>query len=397
LTVKNGPYSMSFLGNDAINRVNLYYAIYKFAEGAGGVFLLAFLLRAGVPVPLALCAHAAIVGLRFVMRPGVVPLARRFGIKPVLIAGVLVLSLQYLVLARVSGVNLSLVALCLVSAVGNVLTWSCFHAYFAAVGDAEHRGKHLGAREALSALVAIVAPLVGAWGLVTAGPAITFAGVAIIQSLSVLPLIGAPNVAVPREAPDSLKTARIGAMLGAADGWFAGGYHYVWLIALFVTLGESFTAYGGAMAMAAFAGAVCSPLIGRLIDGGNGRRALVLAYGVATVMVTLRAASLGTPWLAVGAHAMGALVIALWIPTLMTPVYNLAKASPCPLRFHVANEAGWDLGCGAICLVAAGLSATGWALSIPILLSLVGGFAGVLLLWRRYGAGSGPAALTTQA
>jgi hypothetical protein len=35
----------------------------------------------------------------------------------------------------------------------------------------------------------------------------------------------------------------------------------------------------------------------------------------------------------------------------------MAKRSPCPLRFHIATEGGWDLGCGMGCLLAAALSA----------------------------------------
>jgi MFS transporter, DHA1 family, inner membrane transport protein len=34
----------------------------------------------------------------------------------------------------------------------------------------------------------------------------------------------------------------------AADGWIAAGFYFVWQIALFLALGESFTVYGGAMA-----------------------------------------------------------------------------------------------------------------------------------------------------
>jgi hypothetical protein len=41
-----------------------------------------------------------------------------------------------------------------------------------------------------------------------------------------------------------------------ADGWIAAGFFFVWQMALFLALGESFTAYGGAMALAALVGAV---------------------------------------------------------------------------------------------------------------------------------------------
>ena len=80
-------------------------------------------------------------------------------------------------------------------------------------------------------------------------------------------------------------------------------------------------------------------------------------------------------------------------PVMMTPVYNLAKASPCPLRFHMATEGGWDVGCGAGCLAAAGLTAAHAPLSWSILLGLGGAVTGFRLLLRRYGVqGSGPLA-----
>ena len=140
------------------------------------------------------------------------------------------------------------------------------------------------------------------------------------------------------------------------------------------------------MALAAALGAVISLVIGRHIDAGYGRRALVIATIVSVGVLLLRAAGLDTPWLAVTANALGALVVALWTPALMTPVYNLSKASPCPLRFHVATEGGWDLGCGGVCLAAAGLTAAGLPLSTSILLGLAGSLASFAIVWRGYTA-----------
>ena len=57
-----------------------------------------------------------------------------------------------------------------------------------------------------------------------------------------------------------------------------------------------------------------------------------------------RAASLRSPWLAVSANALGALVMPLLLPALGTATYNRDKASPCTLRFHMATEGGWDVG-----------------------------------------------------
>ncbi|HEX4302997.1 MAG TPA: MFS transporter [Rhizomicrobium sp.] len=376
---------MAFLRNDAINRVNLHTGIEALAQSGGGVFLLVFLIRAGVSVPLTLCTMAAILTARFALRPLILPLARRWGLKPLLIAGTVAMAVQYPLLAEVHGVGGALTLLCAASAVGGIFYWPTYNAYFAALGDAEHRGHQIAAREALVAGAAIVAPLLGAWALVTLGPRWMFACVGAVQALSALPLFGVPNVAVARTAPGALRAAALGTALGAADGWFDACFLYAWQIALFVTLGESFAAYGGAMALAGLFGALFGLVLGRHVDAGHGRRAVIVAYtGLATI-VLLRSMSLGSPWFAVGANAFGALLGSLMLPA-STASYNLAKASPCPLRFQLAAEAGWDLGCVCALLIAAGLAAEGVALSRILLVGLLPlGFAAALL--RRYYGG----------
>src|SRR5262249_9737331 len=152
-----------------INRVNLHSGIQALAQGAGSVFFLVFLLRAGVSVPLALLAQAAILAGRLVIRPAILPLARRWGVKPLLIAGTVGMALHYPLIAEVRGVGGWLLTLIIVASVGEVFYWISYNAYFAALGDPEHRGHQIGAREALVALIGIVAPLLGAAALVTAG------------------------------------------------------------------------------------------------------------------------------------------------------------------------------------------------------------------------------------
>ena len=111
---------MSFFGNSAINRVNLHYAIQAIAAGAGGVFVLAFLLKAGVSVPVTLLAQAGMIAGRFVLRPIVPPLAARFGLKPLLIAAILLEAAAYPILSFVKGPDLILLIWCVVAALGSV-------------------------------------------------------------------------------------------------------------------------------------------------------------------------------------------------------------------------------------------------------------------------------------
>ncbi|HWA60973.1 MAG TPA: MFS transporter [Caulobacteraceae bacterium] len=378
---------MAFFTNGAVNRVNLHSGVQALAQGAGQVFYLVVLLRAGVPVPLCLLAIAATVAARFTLRPAILPIVKRTGLKPTLITGILILALQYPVLAAVRGVGPGLLALILVSSVGEVFYWVSYNAYFSAVGDAEHRGRQIGAREALVAAVGVVAPLIGGWALTAFGPTPTFAAIGLVQAASALPLLGAPNVAVQAEAPGAFRSARLAMAIIAMDGWFDAGFFFVWQIGLFLTLRQSYAAYGGAMALAGLVGAAGGVWLGARVDAGHGRRAVVIAYGAAALVIAGRAASLGVPWLAVAANAAGALTMPLLIPTLASATYNLAKASPCPLRFQIMCEAGWDLGCFGACVVGAGLAALGAPLQAGVLTALPAAAVGGVLLWRHFGRG----------
>jgi len=379
---------MAFFRNDTVNLLNLHYGIHALALSGGGAFFAAFLLRADVPAPAVLAALALILAGRFIIRPLLLAPARRFGLRPLVIAGTVMTGLQYPVLAEVHGIGWQLLAWCAISSVGDTVYWTCYHAYFASLGDAAHRGHQIGAREAIAAVVGIVAPLATGWTLTTFGARAAFDATALVLLIAALPLFGTPNVAVADEAPGVLRAAIPGILMFAADGWTAAGFYFVWQIALFLALGESYTAYGGAMALAALVGAVIGLALGRFIDAGHGGRAVWLAAGSLAAVITLRAASSADPVLAVIANAAGALVVALYVPTVMTAVYNQAKGSPCVMRFHIATEGGWDAGGAAGCLVVAALLWAGAPIWLGILPSLLG-TAAIFVLLRRYYGGIG--------
>jgi len=296
--------------------------------------------------------------------------------------------LQYLLLAEVRGVDLMLLALCIVSALGETFYWTCYHAYFAVLGDIEHRAKQVSAREAIGSVSAIIGPLIGGWALMTLGPRAAFGAAAAMQVLCALPFLGTPDVKVKRSVQGGFSSAIPGVLLFAADGWIVAGYVFAWQIALFLTLGENFSAFGGVLALAAFVGAVAGLVLGKHIDAGRGLRAVWLTFLSLAAVAVLRAISTHDVAMAVVANALGALAVCLYIPTVMTPVYNLAKRSPCPLRFHVATEGGWDIGGASGCVAAATLSALGVPLSFTILLSLPGAALSIYVL-RHYYSGLG--------
>ena len=377
---------MAFFRNSTVNLLNLHYGIHSLALSGGGAFFSVFLLQAGVPAPGVLAALSAILAGRFCVRPLVLVGAKRWGLKPLVVAGTVVTGLQYPLLAQVHGVGWPLLVLCVVSSLGDTLYWTCYHAYFAALGDPEHRGHQIGAREAAGAIVGIIGPLVTGWALTTLGPQIAFDATAVVLVTGALPILATPNVAIAHAAPTALDQAWPSIWMFAADGWANAGYFMVWQIALFLALGRSFVAFGGAMAAAAVVGAILGLLAGRWIDRGHGKKAVWLAIGAAGLCVILRASGYGSPATAVVANAAGALVGAFYTPTVMTAVYNQAQRSACTLRFHIATEAGYDVGAATGMLAAAGLLQLGAPLWTAISLSLFGTAAMFALLWRHYGA-----------
>jgi MFS transporter len=374
---------MAYFRNSAVNLLNLHYGIHSIVISSGGAFYAAYLLKAGVSAPGVLAAFALILGGRFVIRPIVIPLAVRWGMRPLVIAGTILSAMQYPLLAEVHGIGWTLLTLCLISSLGDTVYWSSYHAYFAALGDHAHRGQQVSAREAIAAIVGIVSPLATGWALVAFGPRIAFGTAALVLLVAALPLLWTPDVAVSRRAPGAFKAAIPGVLLFVADGWISTGFYFVWQIALFLSLGENFLAYGSALAVAALVGAISGLLLGRHIDAGHGARAAWLALGGMAILLALRAVAVDHVALAVIANALGSLSVCLYIPTLMTALYNQAKRAPCILRFHVAAEGGWDIGGGSGCLVAALLIGFGAPLSAGILLSLLG-TAGSYVLLRRY-------------
>jgi len=374
---------MAFFRNSTINLLNLHYAVHSIAMTGGGAFFAAYLVKTGIPPAGVFLSFAGILLGRFLVRPFIIGRAVRWGLRALVVAGTLISAIQYPLLAAVHGVGPALYALCAMASLGDTLYWPTYHAYFASLGDDEHRGHQLGAREAIVALVGVVSPLVTGWLLVTFGPRVAFGAMAFVAASSALPLLWTPEIRIAKSAPGTYRAALTGVLVFVCDGFVGAGYVFVWQVALFLSLGENIMAFGGALAIAALVGAAGGLFLGRHIDGGNGGRAVYISLGVISLIILLRAAATHNAELAVIANALGALGGCLYIPTAMTAVYTLAKKAPCTLRFHVATEGGWDVGGASALLISALLSWLGFPLWTGILLSLIG-VAGIFVILRDY-------------
>ncbi|HEY0105713.1 MAG TPA: MFS transporter, partial [Rhizomicrobium sp.] len=293
---------MAYFHNRTVNLLNLHYVIAATALGGGGAFYAVYLLKAGLSVPAALATLAVMFATRMVLRSLLLPLGIRLGLRKLVILGSLLMGASYPFLIGVHGLGVGLVVLIVTSALADTFYWPSYHAYFAALGDEDHRGQQIGVREAVVAALGIVSPLAAGWLLVRFGPAVAFGVTGVVQALSALPILWTPEVTIARHAPGGFRAALPGALLFLGDGWVAGGYILAWQIALFETLGENYLAYGGALAVAALVGGVGGLFLGRLIDSGRGTRAVWLAIGLLSLVIALRAGVLHDPALAVIAN-----------------------------------------------------------------------------------------------
>lgn len=79
---------MAFFRNSAVNLLNLHYGLHCITLYGGGAFFLVYLLRAGLAVPGVLVSLALILIGRFTVRPLIIPLAARWGLRATLVAPV---------------------------------------------------------------------------------------------------------------------------------------------------------------------------------------------------------------------------------------------------------------------------------------------------------------------
>ena len=383
---------MAFFRNSTVNLLNLHYGIHAIAL-SGNAFVAVYLLKSGVSLPAVFVSLALVLLGRFVIRPLVVTGAARVGLRAMLVVGTLLSAVQYGLLAEVNGVGLQLAAYVAMASIGDTVYWSTYHAMFAAIGDNELRGHQVGMREAIAAIASIASPLAMGFLLVTFGPGVTFNATMLSVLVSAIPLLFVPDVPIARRIAGAYRPALGSSLLFMADGWVAAGYSFAWQIALFQSLGESFEAFGAALALSALVGAIGGLVLGRFIDAGHGGKAVQIAFGTVAVIILLRAVATHNPVVAVVANALGALGACLTMPVLMTAVYREAKRAPCPLRFHIVLEGGWDIGGASGLLVAALLTSWGVPLWANVMLSLIG-VAALAALLRRYYASSPVLAVT---
>jgi DHA1 family inner membrane transport protein len=362
---------MTLFTNRDLNRLAVHSTMHQLAWAISSAFSAVFLLRQGLsPAAIFLCL-AAIIALRFISRPAVLFSARTIGLRATLIVGTFLYGVQSPLLALVHGLGTALMVYCVMAALAQAFYWTCYHAMFAAIGETSSRGSQVGWRELLIGIAGIVGPAMGGVMLTVAGPWAAFGVAGVIEFAAVVPLLDVVDPPIARTAPSgAFAFYKRGILLLGSDGWIYNSSAFAWSLFMFQGLGARYDAFGGTLAAAALAGALGGLALGHFIDRGHARRATWV--NAATLGGTLIAKAVcGSDPIAIVAVAVGTTALAgLYVPSLMTAIYNEAKASPCPLRFHYAAEIGWDVGGSLACLAASALCAHGVSLQAVVALAL---------------------------
>lgn len=375
---------MALFKNRSINSVYIHTALQGVAFHGGETFSFVYLLKAGLELPVVLLAIGFMWLSRILLRMAVVPVAKAIGLRNGLVFGIALHLAVYPVVTLVDGVGWALFTFLLLMAVASTFYWTMFHGYVALMGDAEHRGAQVGTMELVNTVMGIVAPALSGLLLTYTSPLLTFAAVGFAMFCSAFPLLLSPNVSIAPYAVVPVVARREARVLLFTDGLRTAWSHFTWILVLFIVLGESFAAFGGAMAVAGLAGAAFGLLGGKAIDFGKGKAARRAGYGAVAAASAARALGFATPWSAIAANALYAVAWPLYAVALNSRLYDLAKQSPCPLRYHVVAEGGWDLGTAVGCLIAAGLIYFGASYSWPIGLALVACAVGYIMLERSF-------------
>jgi MFS transporter, DHA1 family, inner membrane transport protein len=388
---------MPFFSNRDINRIGLHVAAGTLAMSLSYTFSAVFLIRAGLVPAQIFLSFAAILALRFALRPLVLVLAPSLGLLRVLILGSFLCGLAPPMLALVDGIGAPLAAFISLAALGQVFYCTCYHVYFTTLGDSEHRGSQVSAVQALGAIANVFGPALGGILLTTLGAWPTFGAAFGITLVGLLPLLLVGEPQVRRSKPSrAYAAARTGVWLYFADGWMQVSLFTAWGLAMFQALNFRYDSFGGTLALAALAGALGALALGRVIDRGHARRVVWLNAAVLAAGLVLRVLAGGSAAAVIAVAVATTLFSGLYLPTWMTAVYNEAKRAPCAFRFQFAAEGGWDAGGAAAGAVAAGFCLLGLPIAASILLALPMVPVQALLLGRSYASGrasGAPAAL----
>jgi MFS transporter, DHA1 family, inner membrane transport protein len=373
---------MAIFKNKSFNLIYIHAALQALVMHGGEGFAFVYLLKAGIGADVVLLCIAVMFASRLFFRKLVLPVALRFGLRNTLIGSVIIEGASYLILPMVTEAGPLLYAYLAIWAASSSFYWTTYHSYVAHLGNNENRGAQVSAMEFFGMIAGVAAPLLMGFLLTWFNPWVGFGFVALAMFLAAAPFMFGPQCVVAKDVTVDMASLQSARLLMITDGLRSAGAHFVWLISLFITLGSSYVAFGGALALAGLTGAFMGLFVGKWIDVGKGINAARIGYGAMTVSSLIKCFGFHIPLVAVTANAFYSAAWPSYATSLNSQVYNQARRSACPLRFHVVAEGGWDIGMTIGCGFAALLVHFGFGFFWPLALGAFGTILGYNVLLR---------------
>ncbi len=375
---------MAYFKNKSINLIYLHTALQGIAFHGGESFAFVYLLKAGISLSGVLLAIGLMYATRIVLRQAVVPFVKRAGLRNGLFFGIILEAITYLLVTQVTGVGPALVVYLAMLSLGSSFYWTTLHAFIATSGDTEHRGKQVSTTEFINTIVGIAAPLMSGVLLNNFHPLVAFSVISAAMLASAVPFLFTANTQIAPQAEVPRDARRQARAIMFTDGLRAALFHYTFTLVLFITLGENYASLGGAMALSGLLGGLFGLFIGRSMDIGHGKHARQIAYGAMAFAGLARAIGYPLPSTAIATNALAVIAWPMYGTVLNGRLYDLAKQSPCTLRYHVVAEGGWDLGTAVGCTLAATLFWLGLPAFWPLMGSVVASAVGYIVISRSF-------------
>jgi len=337
---------MGYLKNKQVNLLNFHGSLVRFASSVIGIFGIVYLLKQGIPIHIILFLWSLIFILRSAVRPLSLKLQKRIGLKKGVIIGTLFYAGVFPVLSQVDGIGIWLFLFIVYYSIADTLYWLPYHSYYAAMGEEEHRGKHIGVREALSTIFTSIAPLAGGLLIVNFGFTATYFAAAVIMFLASIPVFFTKDRSPGEEM--TFKKAykdldRRGFWLLLGDSILYNSHGFLWPVVLFLIVGN-FVVMGGLLTLEMILTASLFLLLGHFIDKGKGKKILNIASILFVIVVAGRSFYVYDIKTILVFEVLAAFMLCFYVSSLFTVFYNLSKKSHNTLWFHFFGEIGWDVG-----------------------------------------------------
>lgn len=364
--------------NRNITLLNIHAALQRYSNKTLDVFGGVYFLSNGVPFPVVMLMWAASFLLRFLLRPLSVWLSGKIGLKWALIIGTLASSGLFLIFTQINGVNGWLAIFAVYLAFYDILYWLPYHAYYAASGEEDKRGRHVALGVSFVSIVQIIMPLGGALLATKFGFNYLYVSAMICMILSVIPVLFAHDIPLGKSMrlrQAWRETDRRGFIMAVGNGIISNAHDFLWTIVLF-GLVSSLVNFGALLTIELLFTSIISLIIGRSIDNGKARWAARTGLVIIALVIVARSFWVTTTGQVIISNFVAALGGALLHMVYAVKLYNFAQKTENGLWFHFFAEAGWDIGSTIAVLLAAALYLAG----VPVQYMMLFGIAGLLII-----------------